>query len=97
MRATHPEISDVIVDYDPKSLTRRGVNKSAVVQRFRELGNRRAARIAASLSEQNGEFAADAVDTLLIRVHTEIDARRTLVHRPRYDLGRGAPHAASAE
>ncbi len=66
-----PEISDVIVDIDPATFTRRPVGKSQLVEQFRANGNRWAARIVEQIPSVDGTLAFDAVDALLIRVHSE--------------------------
>ena len=43
--ATRPEISDLIVAYDPATLERLPVKKADVVRGFRDAKNERAARI----------------------------------------------------
>src|SRR5262245_10810091 len=67
-----PEISDLIVDFDPATLARRPVRKQAVLDVFTASGNRRAARIVSSLPERDGLLDPDAVDRLLVRVHCEM-------------------------
>lgn len=72
MRVTDPEISDLIVAYDERTLERQAVDRDDVVERLRELGNRRAARIVAALPERDGALDPGAVDAMLIRVHIEL-------------------------
>lgn len=67
-----PEISDLIVSFDPDTLARRPVPKQDVVQTFRSLGNRKAARIVERIPELYGMLDPEAVDKLLIRVHCEM-------------------------
>ncbi len=67
-----PEISDLIVDYDPETLARRPVLKSAVLDRFRAVGDRQAVRIVRAIPDAGGILEAEAVDRLLVRVHCEI-------------------------
>ncbi len=68
-----PEISDLIVAYDPETLRRLPVVKDDVVRRFWERGNRRAARIVSKMPVgPAGELEPDAVDALLLRTHNEI-------------------------
>lgn len=67
-----PEISDLIVDFDPESLARLPVNQAAIVDRFRQMGNRRAARVVAELPAKEGLLDAQAVDRLLVEVHREM-------------------------
>jgi SAM-dependent methyltransferase len=72
MQADDPEISDLIVDYDPESLERRPVRWRAVVDLLEARGNRAAARIVRSLPRA-GELLDEAgVDELLIAAHMEL-------------------------
>lgn len=64
------EISDLIVDWRPEG--RRPVDKSAVVQRLRDVGDLRAARIVERLPDHQGVLDASHVDRLLVRVHCEM-------------------------
>jgi SAM-dependent methyltransferase len=66
------EISDAIVDYDETTLERRPVSKSAVIERFRAEGNRRAVRIVEAMPEIAGHLDGAYVDRLLVRVHCEM-------------------------
>lgn len=72
MRASDPEITDLIVDYDPHTLARLPVCKADVVARFEKLGNATAARIVRNLPEVEGVLDPDAIDELFVRVHTEL-------------------------
>ena len=67
-----PEISDLIVDFNPKTLARLPVDKRAVVERFSGLGNRKAAAIVSSLPAKNGILIPEAIDQLLVKVHCEM-------------------------
>jgi SAM-dependent methyltransferase len=67
-----PEISDLIVSFDPETLVRRPVCKRQVVDRFLAVDNRRAARIVGEMPERRGDLDPDAVDAVLVRVHTEL-------------------------
>jgi SAM-dependent methyltransferase len=64
-----PEISDLIVDYDPLTLERRDVAKATVLDRLRE---RRALRIARTLDETGNVLDRAAVDGILVRSHLEL-------------------------
>jgi SAM-dependent methyltransferase len=66
------EISDLIVDFDPVTMARRPVVQAEVVERFRKVGDPRAARIVDAMSSSGGVLDPDAVDRLLIRVHCEM-------------------------
>ena len=68
-----PEISDLIVSFDPVTLERLPVRRGEVVARFNALGNRRAARIVSRMpTDARDILDADCVDRLLVRVHAEI-------------------------
>ena len=66
------EISDLITDWDPATRARRPVLAADVVRRLRDAGERRAARIVERMPAPDGVLDADAVDRLLVRVHTEL-------------------------
>jgi SAM-dependent methyltransferase len=67
-----PEISDVIVDFDPVTLERRRVVKQDVIGRFAAAGNARAVRVVEKIREVDGVLDPSAVDDLLIAAHREI-------------------------
>ncbi len=67
-----PEISDLIVDFDPKTLARKPVEKAEVLDTLCRLGMRRAAKIVEKLPERNGILDAQAVDETLLRAHAEL-------------------------
>ena len=68
-----PEISDLIVDFDPDTGARRPVSKAQVVTTFTDLRRWRAAQVVRRLpADAQGYLVAAAVDDLLIRVHAEI-------------------------
>lgn len=68
-----PEISDLIVSFDPVTLERLSVSRAEVQARFARDGNRRAARIVSKLpANDQGMLLPDAVDALMLRVHAEI-------------------------
>ena len=64
-----PEISDLIVDYDPETLARRPVMKAAVLARLEGTPYRVAARMPAMAS---GELDPAAMDGVLVRAHLEL-------------------------
>ncbi|MEV4560352.1 class I SAM-dependent methyltransferase [Kitasatospora sp. NPDC049285] len=67
------EISDLITAVDPDSGRRLPVRRADVTRRLLENGDRRAARIVADLPvDGDGVLDPDAVDALLIGVHTEL-------------------------
>jgi SAM-dependent methyltransferase len=67
-----PEISDLVVDYDPETLVRRPVQKSAVLATLRSHGMRYAARIVEGFPAREGVLDAGHVDTVLVRAHLEL-------------------------
>ncbi len=73
MLEDRPEISDLIVDYDVDTLARRPVKKSDVIARLSHFDMRRAVRIVEDLPETvDGALDPNTIDTLLVRVHTEL-------------------------
>jgi len=72
MRATDPEVSDLIIEVDPATLDRRPVSKRELVERFLSLGDRQAARVVEDIPAPNGILDPSAVDSLLVRTHTEM-------------------------
>jgi SAM-dependent methyltransferase len=66
------EISDLITECDPVTGARRAVHRDQVLRRLAEAGDARGARIAARIPHTGEVLAADQVDALLVRVHTEL-------------------------
>ncbi|MFG3223623.1 class I SAM-dependent methyltransferase [Kitasatospora sp. NPDC048194] len=67
------EISDLITAVDPADGRRLPVRRAEVLRRLRENGDERAARIVAGLpADRDGVLDPDAVDRLLVSVHTEL-------------------------
>lgn len=71
-----PEISDLVVDYDPATLERRDVARQAVLSGLRGRVPARAVRVAEQLAVRDaGEHALldrDTVDGILVRSHLEL-------------------------
>jgi 2-polyprenyl-3-methyl-5-hydroxy-6-metoxy-1,4-benzoquinol methylase len=67
-----PEISDLVVDYDPETLVRRPVRKAAVLERLEAAGRMRALWIARRIPEQGGLLVEAAVDRILVQSHLEL-------------------------
>jgi SAM-dependent methyltransferase len=67
-----PEISDLIIDVDPRTLARRPVTQAAAREALLRCGNRRAAGLVAALPATDGVLDPVAVDRLLIACHLEI-------------------------
>lgn len=74
------EISDLIVDWDPLTGERRPVRRADVVARLRAAGDHRAARIVARMPVTGQFLEPDAVDRLLVRVHTELQRLNEELH-----------------
>jgi SAM-dependent methyltransferase len=66
-----PEISDLIVDYEPATLARRDVDKATVLAGLAK-APRRARAIAAALRDQGGVLDRAHVDGVLVRSHLEL-------------------------
>jgi SAM-dependent methyltransferase len=68
-----PEISDLVVDYDPATLERRDVSKRAVLARLAEARvPGRAQRVAAKLADRDDILDREAIDGILVRSHLEL-------------------------
>ncbi len=83
MSPEQPEISDLIVDFDADSLARLPVDQTALVERFRRMGNHRAARIVAEMPAKGGFLEPQAVDRLLVKVHREMQRLAEEFHHGR--------------
>jgi hypothetical protein len=68
MDAFGPEISDLVVDYDPQTLQRGRVEKARVLAKL----TGRAAAVVRSMPERDGALDPEAVDGTLVRAHLEI-------------------------
>jgi SAM-dependent methyltransferase len=67
-----PEISDLVVQYDQKTLQRIPVNKREILGTFKKFSNRKAMRVIEQLQAQ-GEFLDPiAVDRMMLAVHWEM-------------------------
>ena len=68
-----PEISDRIVAFETDTLKRQPVNREAVIDEFRSLGNVDAASIVSKLPvQEDGNLDPKAMDRLLVKVHCEM-------------------------
>ncbi len=68
-----PEVTDLIIHYDPDTLERGRVRRDVVVDFFEQSGNGQAARIAGALPvDSAGYYDEQAVDALFVEVHTEL-------------------------
>lgn len=70
--ASAPEISDLVVAYDPETLERKPVLRSAVVAKLEQAGLAWGARIAAKLPARGDVLDPDEMDALLVRAHAEL-------------------------
>lgn len=67
-----PEISDLVVRHDPKTLQRLPANKREILRIFESFSNRKAIRVIEQLTAQ-GEFLDPiAVDRVMLAVHWEM-------------------------
>ena len=69
---TQPEITDLIVRYDPRTLQRLPVRKEEVLRVFSESCNRVACRAVEKLPERAGILDEQYIDRLLIMTHWEM-------------------------
>lgn len=74
------EISDLVVAWDPGTGDRVPVRQAAAVARLRKAGDERAARLVERLPATGGVLDPDAVDRLLVRVHTELQRLNEELH-----------------
>jgi hypothetical protein len=72
LRPEWPELSDLVFDVDPADLSRRPVDRDAVIARLQAVGNDVGAQILADLPHRDGRFDPEAVDRLLVASHREI-------------------------
>lgn len=67
-----PEITDLIVQHDPRTLERLHVRKQAVLEVFSQFHNRKALRAVRPLPENAGILDDREIDILLLSVHWEM-------------------------
>lgn len=67
-----PEITDLIIQHDPRTLARLRVRKEDVLQVFSDFHNRKALRAVAALPDHGGILDDRAIDRLLISIHWEM-------------------------
>jgi len=70
--AAQPEITDLLVRYDPLTLRRLPVRKQDVVEVFTRSGNRKALRAVLALPEKGGVLDDREINALLLAVHWEM-------------------------
>jgi SAM-dependent methyltransferase len=74
------EISDLVAVWDPLTGERVPVRRAEVVARLRGAGDRRAARIVQRMPAVGEFLDPEAVDQLLVRVHTELQRLNEELH-----------------
>ncbi|MFO0552325.1 MAG: class I SAM-dependent methyltransferase [Polyangiaceae bacterium] len=67
-----PEISDLVVAFDPDSLAREDVEQEAVVAELERHGLRAGARVVRSWPTEDGALVREHVDGVLVRSHLEM-------------------------
>ncbi len=67
-----PEISDLIIDYDPATLERKRVKKADVLARLRDEGRSTPLAVAETLVAADGVLDEHEVDGVLVRSHLEL-------------------------
>ena len=67
-----PEISDLVVQHDPKTLKRLPVNKQEVLGIFQSFKNKKALRVIAQIPAKDGLLNPVDVDRLMLAVHWEM-------------------------
>ncbi|HWZ99467.1 MAG TPA: class I SAM-dependent methyltransferase [Candidatus Dormibacteraeota bacterium] len=67
-----PEISDLVVQHDSKTLKRLPVDKREILRVFENFSNRRAIRVVEQLPAKDGFLDPIAVDRLMLAVHWEM-------------------------
>ena len=69
---SQPEITDLIVQHDPRTLERVQVRKQEVLDTFSRYSNRQAMRAVEELPEQEGILDEKEIDRHLLKVHWEM-------------------------
>ena len=67
-----PEISDLVVQHDPKTLQRLPVNKPEILKIFERFQNKKALRAIERIPAKEGFLDPAAVDRLMLTVHWEM-------------------------
>lgn len=83
MVITKVEVTDLLWSADPESGARLPVHRDAVVARLLAAGQHRAARLAGGLPARDGVLAAEEIDALQVRVHTELQRLGEELQLPR--------------
>lgn len=69
---TQPEITDLIVRHDPRTLDRLPVRKQEVLEVFAKFQNRQALRAVEALASTDGLLDPREIDRLLVTIHWEM-------------------------
>jgi SAM-dependent methyltransferase len=69
---SQPEISDLVIQHDPKTLQRLPVSKEEIRHIFEATGNRKAVRVIDQIPARDGILDPIAVDRLMLTVHWEM-------------------------
>jgi 2-polyprenyl-3-methyl-5-hydroxy-6-metoxy-1,4-benzoquinol methylase len=67
-----PEITDLIVQHDPRTLKRLPVRKQEILDTFLQFQNRKALQAARALPERSGFLDDHEIDVLFLTVHWEM-------------------------
>lgn len=67
-----PEISDLVIQHDPKTLERLPVSKREIRKVFEATGNQKALRVIDKIPDREGFLDPPAVDRLMLTVHWEM-------------------------
>lgn len=67
-----PEITDLIIQHDPRTLRRLPVRKEELVSVFSRFRNRKALRVVRALPESDGFLDPHQIDALFLTVHWEM-------------------------
>ena len=67
-----PEISDLVVQHDAKTLQRLSVSKKEVLEAFEKFSNKRATRVVERIPATDGFLDSLAVDRMMLAVHWEM-------------------------
>ncbi len=82
-----PEITDLIVRHNPRTLEREPVRKREVLDVFAGFGNREAERAVEELPEWDGVLVESAVDRTMLQVHWEMQRLAEEFYHGRQSVG----------
>jgi SAM-dependent methyltransferase len=72
LNPAQPEITDLIIEHDPRSLDRLPLTKQDVLEVFRRFNNQKALRAVNAIPDRGGILDPRAVDRLLLQTHWEM-------------------------